>query len=195
MATKKYRSAFAAYMCVFFFMAVSVVLAGCKNQGGKPGVVFDNPSDPSSVGIRAYPNAVPETHSDTKSSVDSEIKVGLVNHNLDVHIASFQTTDAADKVLAFYRTDLEKRYGDLVECKNGQADSTQDRTQDGLSCNSNSGSYITLSKIEHAGITTTTKSSSPDLELRAGTLQQQRIVVIDQGMNGTRISFISLDSH
>jgi len=50
-------------------------------------------------------------------------------------------------------------------------------------------------KIEHAGITTTTKSSPPDLELRAGTLQQQRIVVIDQGMNGTRISFISLDSH
>ena len=62
MATKKYRSAFAAYMCVFFFvfMAVSVVLAGCKSQGGKPDVVFNNPSDPSSMGISAYPNAVPK---------------------------------------------------------------------------------------------------------------------------------------
>jgi hypothetical protein len=101
--------------------------------------------------------------------------------HLGVKAASFQTSDSTSKVIDFYKKDLAKRYGDVIECRDNSPVGTPTRTSQGLTCD----------KKDHNHISTGT--SNADLELRSGSEGRQHIVGIEEHDGGTKIGLVALD--
>jgi len=108
-----------------------LLLAGCRITNDKNGkndnvdistpfgsmkVKTNDNVDTSSIGITAYPGAVPVKDQDKDDDHSADINLSFGDFHLGVKAAGFQTSDQPDKVLAFYRKDLA-RYGDVIECK------------------------------------------------------------------------------
>jgi hypothetical protein len=94
--------------------------------------------------------------------------------------AKFVTTDAPTKVLEFYKRPLAK-YGQVLECNHGKPVGSLTVTTSGLTCG------------DHKNREMTVDGSDGDVELRAGTPEQFRIVGIDGTEAGkTKFGLVAL---
>ncbi len=131
----------------------------------------------SKVGISAYPGATP-VHKDDQDNGAANVNMSFGNFHLGVNALSYQTPDAPDKVIAFYRKDLA-RYGAVILCHEGKAVGTPATTQDGLSCKGQD-------------------NNSTDVDgdvgtLKAGSKLHQHLVAIDRDGSGTKVGLVALD--
>ena len=133
------------------------------------------------IGLPAYPGSQPEKKKD-KDDGSADVNLSFGSFHLGVKAASYTTTDAPDKVEAFYRDQL-KRYGDVIKCQNEKAVGTPTRTFEGLTCNTHEGTHVQVN--EHPD-----KNS---LELRTGSQQRQRIVEIEPNGGGTKFGLVLLE--
>jgi hypothetical protein len=170
-------------------------LAGChvnerKDASGKSeNVKIDTPFGGMSVntndavveggtGMTPYPGATIVKKDNDNSAADVNMSFG--SFHLGVKAISYQTPDAPEKVLAFYRKDLA-RFGTVILCQGDHAVGTPDRTADGLSCD----------KTKHTKIAI--NDSGGEQQLKAGSRQHQHIVGIDPNGSGTKIGLVMLD--
>jgi hypothetical protein len=174
------------------------LLAGCHITGDKNGkndnvdistpfgsmkVKTNDKADTTSIGLTAYPGAVPVKDDDgDKNSADVDLSFG--DFHLGVKAAGFQTNDSTDKVMAFYRKDMA-RYGDVIECQHDKPVGTPTRTAQGLSCSDNHG-HGQL----HGNVST---NSQDEIQLRAGSEMRQHIVGIETKNGGTHIGLVMLN--
>jgi hypothetical protein len=177
---------------------LALVLAGCslsvnKSTDGKDkNVKIDTPlggihvtSDgtvAASLGLPAYPGATAAPDKDGDKSAD--VHMGFGGWQFRIKVVAFQTGDSTDKVLAFYRKALG-RYGDVIECQNGQPVGTPEMTHEGLTCKDDGGQH-------HDG----TKTNFNDIPhaLKAGSQRHQHIVGIKTTSgSGTKFALIELD--
>jgi hypothetical protein len=158
--------------------------------------------DLSAIGLSAYPGAVPVKSDDNKDNANNaDVNLSFGDFHLGVKAASYQTTDAPDKVLAFYRNDLHTRYGDVIECQNDKPVGTPARTSQGLTCSDNSGTHIASSDDkDNKGISIHGTlnghhigKDSDNIELRSGSQLHQHIVGVDPKDGGTKIGLVLLD--
>ncbi len=176
----------------------TMLLSGCRITDNKDGkndnVAISTPFgsmnvktndnvDTSSIGLTAYPGAMP-VKDDGKDSNSADVNMSFGDFHLGVKAASFQTGDSTDKVMAFYRKDLG-RYGDVIECKGDNAIGTPTRTSQGLTCNDKGGNHHV-----HGRVAT---DSDDEIELRAGSETRQHIVGIETKNGGTRIGLVMLN--
>lgn len=169
-----------------------LLLAGCHVSDHKNGnndnvdigtpfgsmqVKTNNNTDTSAIGIAAYPGAVPVKDND-KDSNSADINVSFGSFHLGVRAAGFQTPDAQDKVVAFYRKDLA-RYGDVIECANDTPIGEPTHTSQGLNCDTKHGTHISTG--DHG------------VELRTGSELHQHIVDVEANNGGTKIGLVALD--
>jgi hypothetical protein len=147
---------------------------------GSTSIKTNDKADVSAIGVTPYPGAVPVKDNDGDNS-NADVNLSFGNFHLGVKTASFQTPDAPDKVLAFYRKDLAK-YGDVIECKGDTAVGQPTHTAQGLTCDTKEHNHI--GTHEH---------SDNDLELRAGSEQHQHIVGVEKKDGGTKIGLVLLD--
>jgi hypothetical protein len=167
---------------------------------GNMKVNTDNSADTAAIGLTAYPGAKPVSDDSDKDGNNADVNMSFGSFHLGVKAATFQTTDAPDKVLAFYRKDMG-RYGDVIECKGHSAIGSSTRTAQGLSCSDSadvqdgtnkagaavfSYSHSDSNKPEHA-------VSADSLELRSGSRLHQHIVSVEPKDGGTRIGLVMLD--
>jgi hypothetical protein len=128
------------------------------------------------VGLPVYPSASIAPDKDGDKSAD--VHMGFGEWQLRVQVVNYQTSDAQDKVLAFYQKALG-RYGDVIRCQGNQPVGMPTVTQEGLTCSEDHGN-------EHV-------DASDGLTLRAGSRHHQHIVGIEKSTGpGTRFALIEL---
>lgn len=180
-----------------FFLPVAIVLlamtAGCRIQvdknkeGGDKNVKIDTPVggihvktdqlSASDVGLPAYPGA--QIVGDKDGDKSADIHLGFGKWQLQVKAVGYRTGDSQEQVLAFYRKALG-RYGDVIECNNGNPVGTPTATREGLTCSDKHGSHVQTEMTDN-------------LNVRAGSSHHQHIVEIKKSDgNSTRFGLIEL---
>lgn len=160
---------------------------------GSMKVNTDHSTDTAAIGIASYPGATPIDDKSNDNSNNANISMNFGPFHLGVKAADFQTSDPQDKVIAFYRKDLDSRYGGSLECRGHKPIGSTDHLSNGLTCN-DSGSHIDTGEEHHKGMTITAAGdSSTDIELRAGSPQHLHIVGVEDHDGGTKISLVALD--
>jgi hypothetical protein len=131
-------------------------------------------ADAKKAGLPLYPGARP-THDENSDPVN----LGLLTKmfGLKLIVAKYESNDAPDKVISYYRNKL-KKYGKVLEChsqKDGveiQSDDKKSGATKELTCDQNSG---------------------PVTELKVGTENNQHIVAIEpRESSGSRFSLVYL---
>jgi hypothetical protein len=131
------------------------------------------------IGLPVYPGATPFKDKDSDSS-SADLGVVLNSFHFNMRSAKFVTTDAPAKVLEFYKRPLAK-YGQVLECNHGKPVGSLTVTTSGLTCG------------DHKNGEMTVDGSDGDVELRAGTPEQFRIVGIDGTEAGkTKFGLVAL---
>jgi hypothetical protein len=170
-----------------------LLVSGCdvhvdKNANGtEKNVKIDTPigglhvrsgdTSAADVGLPAYPGAQIVPDNDGDKSAD--VHIGFGEWQLRVKVVNYQTSDAQDKVLAFYQKAMG-RYGDVIHCQGDQPVGTPTVTQEGLNCTEDRGNA-------HVDI------DSDKVTLRAGSRHHQHIVGIENtNRPGTRFALIEL---
>lgn len=121
------------------------------------------------IGLPEYPGATPFKDKDGNSSADLGLVLNSIHFNLQV--VSFVTTATPEKVLQFYRKPLSK-YGQVLECNNGEPVGSLRVTKSGLTCGHGKNGGMTVN------------GSDMDHDLRVGTPEHFRIVGIDSAAAG-----------
>jgi hypothetical protein len=133
-----------------------------------------------SVGLPAYPEAVPVKKDKDNGAADVNMSFG--SFQLRVRALSYRTSDSPDKVEAFYRNGM-KRYGDVIKCDHDRPIGKPTETSDGLTCENKKENHITTSDDPGEG----------KVELKTGSRLHQHIVAIDHDGTGTKFGLVSLD--
>lgn len=122
--------------------------------------------DSPDTGLPVYPGARPVRNDDGRESADVNVHVPFVR----VHVvaAKYESDDAPEQVLAFYRGEM-KKFGDVVEC-GGDVDFRHDR----MTCRNRPGRR--------------------DTTLGVGTEERHRVVAVEPRASGTEISIAYIDT-
>lgn len=167
-----------------------VLLAGCSihesRDGGEKKVDIQTPFgsmkvntdvDAKETGLPVYPGArrAPSTDDD-KDAANVNISSGMFG--LKVVAVKFRSDDPPQKVLEFYRPKMKELGGKFLECK-----------QEGFvtySHSSDENKELTCGKGEHEG---------GNIELKAGTPDQQRIVAVKPFGSGSEFALVYVQKH
>jgi hypothetical protein len=157
---------------------------------GGMSVKTDDSAVQAGVGLALYPGAtlVKKLHTDKdgkqhdSGSVDMNMSFG--SFHLGVKALSYETPDAPDKVIAFYRKEMS-RYGTVIFCQGTRAVGTPAETQDGLGCDDKGASK---NNIHVDG-----DDEGSEGELKAGSKLHQHIVSINAQGSGTKFGLVALD--
>jgi len=123
----------------------------------------------SDTGLNLYPGAQPK-QADGGDSHRANVNIGSGSFGVKVVAAEFQSNDAPEKVIDFYRKDL-KRYGKVLECPKGIKEHHEgDRHE------------LTCSDSGH--------SEAGKLDLAVGVPERQRIVSIKPNGSGTEFALV-----
>jgi hypothetical protein len=163
---------------------------------GSMKVDTSNSSDTSAIGLSAYPGATPVKDKKDNDGNNANVNLSFGNFHLGVRAADFQTSDPQSKVVAFYRADLAKRYGDVISCRGHSTVGTPTRTSDGLTCEDANKNHISThddTGKKGFSLTSGDDNSNESLELRAGSPQHQHIVAVEPKDGGTKIGLVALD--
>jgi hypothetical protein len=169
-----------------------VLTAGCRVQvdkntnGTDKNVKIDTPfgglhvrsgqTTAADVGLPLYPGAAIAPDRDGDKSAN--VHMGFGEFQMTVKVVNYQTSDSADKVLAFYQKALG-RYGDVIRCKGQDPVGTPTMTHEGLTCSDANGHT-------HVDV-------SGNLSLKAGSRHHQHVVALeDKSGSETRFALIEL---
>jgi len=188
------------YKGIVAFLALGVaaaLLAGCQVDTHKSGdgedvkvatpfgglrVKTDSADVLSSIGLPAYPGAQLVKKGEDKDNGSADVNMSFGEFQLRVKAMGFRTGDSPEKVKAFYRDGM-KHFGDVIECRDGQAVGTPARTAEGLTCDNKHGGHIDVD--DHP--------IRNKIELKAGSEQHQHLVEIDPEDGGTKFGLVALD--
>lgn len=182
------RKEFALVAVAFLLLAGGCRVQVDKDKDGKDeNVKIDTPvgelhvsSDAASaadVGLPVYPGAILVQGKDKKSA---DIRFGFGDWQFRVKVASYETGDSSDKVIAYYKKALG-RYGDVIQCRDDQPVGEPTHTREGLTCgddNAKSHAHVTKDMM---------------VSLEAGSKRHQHIFGIDKETgSGTRFALVEL---
>jgi hypothetical protein len=186
------------FLCSALGLVLISLTTGCRIQvdksksGEDKNVKIDTPMgglhvrtdelSAADLGLPTYPGAqLVSDHGKDHDKQSADIHVGFGKWQLRVKVVSYQAPDSQDKVLSFYRKALG-RYGDVLQCDNGQAIGSPTTTREGLTCSDSSGHNAHVNDDDKG------------LNLRAGSRHHQHIVQIKKSdSNGTRFSMVELE--
>jgi hypothetical protein len=141
-------------------------------------------AQPPDVGLPVYPGATPVGKQKDDSGA-ADIHMNFGRWNLNVKAAEYQTSDAEDKVIAYYRSAM-KEYGDVVTCKDKTPVGQPASTRDGLSCAEDH--EVDLHVGEHS--TSVATAPAGTIKLLAGSPRDQHIVELRPHKGATRFSLV-----
>ncbi len=141
-------------------------------------------AQPPDVGLPVYPGATPVGKQKDDSGA-ADIHMNFGRWHLNVKAAEYQTPDAEDKVVAFYRSAM-KEYGDVVTCKDKTPVGQPTSTRDGLTCAEDH--EVDLRVDEHS--TSVATAPGGTIKLLAGAPRDQHIVELRPHSGATRFSLV-----
>jgi hypothetical protein len=142
---------------------------------------------PEETGLSVYPGArlVPKHgHDHDQANVNIASPWG----QLKVIALNYHSDDAPEKVLDWYRKQLQERYGKFLECKGGDV-SLHGRNED-------QGNQLTCGSERSNGKDFTYSSADRNtLELKTGTNDKQHIVAVKPEDGGSNIALVYVQKH
>jgi hypothetical protein len=153
-----------------------------KNDGEKKvdintpfgGIHVDKSADARETGLPVYPGAQVRAKGKDDDDDDKQANVDIsgFGYGLKVVAIEYQSSDAPDKVIAYYREHL-RSFGTVLECRSsGHNYSMRPNGESkGLTCDSGKGEGV---------------------ELKVGTRDDQHIVSIDPDGKGSRFALVSV---
>jgi len=174
------------------FAGLAMLLAGCsvtskKDESGKQKTVdikspfgsmhVNTDSDAKDTGFTVYPNSRPHRNGDK----DNGGSVNMSMFGMNLAVATFDTDDPPQKLLDYYDAQV-KRYGSVLHCKVKGASGSHNWGREGGSAT-----------CEHGEATDVAEALNGDgLELKAGTKDNQHMVVIKQQGQGTQYVLLKI---
>ena len=134
------------------------------------------------LGLPVYPGA--QATSDNTGDRSADVRMGFGKWQMRVEVVTYQTSDAQNKVIAFYKQAMG-RFGDVVSCQGDQAVGAPTVTSEGLTCKEGGTSNVQIN-----GVNIDDKN---DFTLRAGSKHHQHIFVLKSSGQGTRFSLVDLE--
>jgi hypothetical protein len=122
------------------------------------------------AGLPLYPGARPKHEKD-----NDPVNFGILTESfgLKLVVAKYESDDAPDKIIAYYRDKL-KKYGKVLECHN---------------TNDNSGFHVDDDQSHHKELKCEGDNTGPVRELKVGTEDNAHIVAIEPGDSGKGSTF------
>jgi len=144
------------------------------------GIHVSKDADVADVGLAVYPGAHPKQKDSDGDNKSANVNISGFGFGLKVVALEYQSDDSPAKLLAFYRDQLQK-YGVVLECHtdkhvdmNMKFDDKSGRKSRELTCDSNHGNNV---------------------ELKAGTKENQHIVSIEPDDKGSSFSLVYVRTH
>ena len=144
------------------------------------GIHVSKQADASDVGLSIYPGARPKEKGSDGDDKSANVNISGFGFGLKVVALEYTSDAPPDKILAFYKDEL-KRYGNVLECHisghvnmNMKMSDKSKGDSHELTCDGNSGSNI---------------------ELKAGTRENQHLVAVEPDGKGSSFSLVYLRTH
>jgi hypothetical protein len=131
------------------------------------------------LGLPVYPGAHVTPAGEGDKSAD--VHLGFGQWQLRVQVVSYDTPDAKDKVIEFYKSALG-RFGDVIECQGNRSVGKVSLTSEGLSCNEETKGTVNVNGVD----------SDSGFTLRAGSRRHQHLFALKSSDEGTRFALIEL---
>lgn len=136
-----------------------------------------NDADSRQVGLPVYPGARERKHDDNRSNANLSLFTSAFGMKLVV--LNYDSDDAPEKVIAFYRQKL-KKYGKVLECRTSKHGA-------GVDVNDENDDSKKSKELKCEG-----DQTGDTIELKAGTEDDQHIVAISPAENGGKGSSFEL---
>jgi hypothetical protein len=133
-------------------------------------------ADPQDVGIVVYPGARLK-QDDDESDKSANVSVSGFGYGVKVAALEYESSDAPDKVLAFYQDQL-KKYGKVLVCHTGH-----------FHVNTDIDNHSSSHEVTCEG------SGGVDVELKVGIRENQHIVAIEPEGSGSKFSLVYVRTH
>jgi len=140
------------------------------------GVHVSGQADVADVGLPVYPGARPKEKDSNDSDKSANVNISGFGYGLKVVAVEYESDDASDKVLTFYRNQL-KKYGDVLECHTSKGNWN-------VNMGKNSSNELTCEG-----------SGGNDIELKVGKKDDQHIVAVQREGKGTSFSLVYVRTH
>jgi hypothetical protein len=143
------------------------------------GIHVSKGADVADTGLSVYPGARLKPEDSGHDDKSANVSISGFGYGLRVVALEYESDDAPEKILAFYRDQL-KKYGSVLECHTSghfnvnmkHSDSSSE--SHALNCDSTSGKNI---------------------ELKAGTDENQHIVAVESEGKGSSFSLVYVRTH
>jgi hypothetical protein len=175
-----------------FAVGISLLLPACsvnvkKEQNGQDkqvdistpvgGIHVSKQADPGDVGLPVYPGARLK-QKDSGDDQSANVNISGFGFGLKVVALEYESDDAPDKIINFYKDPL-KKYGAILVCHTNGFDvntdiKTGNENSHDLTCESSSGS---------------------NTELKVGTKENQHIVAVKSEGKGSSFSLVYVRTH
>jgi hypothetical protein len=129
------------------------------------------------LGLPIYPGAQ-FLQDSGKSNGSADVNLNLGIFTLRIKSAAFKSSDSPDKLIAFYRKALT-RYGDVIECQQGQTVGSLTHTTEGLTCEEDKHSHL--------------EGDSQKIKLMAGSKQHQHVAIISPDGTASKLQLVAMD--
>jgi hypothetical protein len=134
--------------------------------------------DAQDVGVVVYPGARLKQDGD-ESDRSANVSVSGFGYGVKVAALEYESSDAPDKIIAFYQDQL-KKYGNVLVCHTGHFHVNTDLEND---------KHSNSHELACEG------SNGVDVELKVGTKENQHIVAIEPEGSGSKFSLVSVRTH
>jgi hypothetical protein len=176
-----------------FFMLAMLLLPACsvnvkKEKNGEDkqvdittpmgGIHVSKGANPEDVGMAIYPGARLKQKDNSGDDKSANVNISGFGFGLKVVALEYESNDAPDKVIAYYKDQL-KRYGNVLVCHTRHLDLNTDVNE------RNQGSH----ELTCEG------SSGTNIELKVGTKENQHIVAVEPQGSGSSFSLVYVRTH
>ncbi len=142
------------------------------------GIHVSKDANVADVGLAVYPGARLKQKDSDGSDKSANVNISGFGFGLKVVALEYQSDDSPAKLVAYYKDQL-KKYGKVLECHTSHLDVNPD-----------------IKSSDHGSNELTCEGSSGDnVELKAGTKQNQHIVAVEPEGKGSSFSLVYVRTH
>jgi len=143
------------------------------------GIHVSKDADAADTGLSVYPGARLKPEDSGHNDKSANVSISGFGYGLRVVALEYESDDAPEKIVAFYKDQL-KRYGYVLECH------TSGRFNMNMKYSDKSGDSHAL---------TCDMGSGKNVELKAGTDENQHIVAVESEGKGSSFSLVYVRTH
>src|SRR5271167_227934 len=142
------------------------------------GIHVSKDADVQDVGLAVYPGAHLKQKDSNGDEKSANVNISGFGYGLKVVVLEYESDDTPAKLVAYYKDQL-KKYGNVLECHTSHLDVNPD-----------------IKGSEHGSdVLTCEGASGSNIELKAGTKENQHIVAVEPAGRGSNFSLVYVRTH